>query len=835
MDAMSLGLVGGLAFSNIGLPGTAIRGRHWYCTHRPRLREMFVALLQHSDDIIGLCLCEVGNLGDLVGDEGKQRIEDVLQDAFVAAGKQRPYQFYWAGETMTVWVNSVSVTKLSPMERMVGLQSYRRVERFEVHGVTVWGKCSLLVYNQHQPVSEGRPFEPAKRALFCKYVMDDAIRTCKDKPTCVGFLFGGDANCCVDIWRSIHSCDREVWRELFQEPKYIFASDEKMRKPQPGDVDIAVGMGIAGLNFEQQHSAAPGREKIHDNVVVRWAYCPAVSGTQCSGVPSYDEFAPASGTREQRRCLGAGRGGRMVPGSNRRGASCGSVGRGCSSLSVPVVPVVSLSSGGTASTPPWRGRSRVRSVPSSSVEPRCKRHIGTPLLPVADNLERVPGVPWRRRSSVRSVPSSSVEPRCKRHIEAPLQCVAGNLETVSGLRDVFAGEIACMSKVLGGPIEECRFSMKSCPEIPEVITGGPSRLLRVALDGDFQIEPRLCRGAKGVWENAVKPDGTPLTSFHGTYGSFAVRILQDMEFRMGTVTTGGYCGVWHGYMKFACKYALPYIWPECHGLTMSIFELQVTALSTREKGRYCTRFPGCFQVVALLLGRVDQTTVGSSLESRGFCEVGNGMKCDPDRITSTAPSRILECDHPRSSHSVTGDLSVGVAVGRAKLVRLARGRVHAADEWARGNSMVNGVLSPALITAVAPSRILKRGYPRSSCSVTGDLAVGVSVERAKLVRDPRARVHAAGGRVHGTPMVDDVLPPKSSWVDSSLQTRFLGKRWRNGGGRDGGGRDCKEGRHTVKNATRKWKKAVKALARGECTRSQKREQAWREHYDFDCI
>jgi len=46
-----------------------------------------------------------------------------------------------------------------------------------------------------------------------------------------------------------------------------------------------------------QHIAAPGREKIHDNVVVRWGYCPDAFGVQCA--PVYDEFAPASGTRER--------------------------------------------------------------------------------------------------------------------------------------------------------------------------------------------------------------------------------------------------------------------------------------------------------------------------------------------------------------------------------------------------------------------------------------------------------------------------------------------------------------------------------------------------------
>ena len=118
------------------------------------------------------------------------------------------------------------------------------MERFDVRVVTAWGECSLLVYNQHESVSKGRPFEPAGRTRFCRYVMDDAIRTCACKPSCVGFLFCGDANSGVDIWRSIRSIDREMWRWLFQEPTYIFASVEKMRKSQPGDVDIAVGWAL---------------------------------------------------------------------------------------------------------------------------------------------------------------------------------------------------------------------------------------------------------------------------------------------------------------------------------------------------------------------------------------------------------------------------------------------------------------------------------------------------------------------------------------------------------------------------------------------------------------
>ena len=45
-----------LAYANIGLAGAAIRSRKWLNAHRPRLLEIFVALLTSPESVIGLLL-----------------------------------------------------------------------------------------------------------------------------------------------------------------------------------------------------------------------------------------------------------------------------------------------------------------------------------------------------------------------------------------------------------------------------------------------------------------------------------------------------------------------------------------------------------------------------------------------------------------------------------------------------------------------------------------------------------------------------------------------------------------------------------------------------------
>ena len=97
---------------------------------------MFVKVLMHNDDIVGLCLNEVGNLDDPLDENDKELFESLIQETFEAAQKPGPVQFVGEGETVTAWAHSVSVTILLPLEKMKELPDYRRVERFELHGAT---------------------------------------------------------------------------------------------------------------------------------------------------------------------------------------------------------------------------------------------------------------------------------------------------------------------------------------------------------------------------------------------------------------------------------------------------------------------------------------------------------------------------------------------------------------------------------------------------------------------------------------------------------------------------------------------------------------------------
>ena len=75
---------GDIAFANIGLPRSAVRGKRWRSTYRPTLQRLFTELLRFSDDVVGLCLCKVGNPGDLLDDVGRAMFEEVIEEMCTA-------------------------------------------------------------------------------------------------------------------------------------------------------------------------------------------------------------------------------------------------------------------------------------------------------------------------------------------------------------------------------------------------------------------------------------------------------------------------------------------------------------------------------------------------------------------------------------------------------------------------------------------------------------------------------------------------------------------------------------------------------------------------------
>ena len=97
---------GGLiAFANVEITASMVRGADWELRHRPRLLAQLRDLLntekcaagapEHAAATIplGICLCEVGNCSDLLGADEKREIEKVVTEAFMLQLVEEPQLF----------------------------------------------------------------------------------------------------------------------------------------------------------------------------------------------------------------------------------------------------------------------------------------------------------------------------------------------------------------------------------------------------------------------------------------------------------------------------------------------------------------------------------------------------------------------------------------------------------------------------------------------------------------------------------------------------------------------------------------------------------------------
>ena len=150
-------------FANIGLARSAVVGTNWTKTHRPTLLRQFVDLLLSEERPAGLLLNEVCNLSDLLNADERSKYSDLLIEAFHNAGASehgRPKIVWSGGETVAAFRSEVKVQSLTKLtfNATSRVDTWRVVERFELIGAAEHGPCSLLVYNQHQPASDSRPF-----------------------------------------------------------------------------------------------------------------------------------------------------------------------------------------------------------------------------------------------------------------------------------------------------------------------------------------------------------------------------------------------------------------------------------------------------------------------------------------------------------------------------------------------------------------------------------------------------------------------------------------------------------------------------------------------------
>jgi hypothetical protein len=101
------------------LPGVAFRGKNWAKTHRPVLLQKLAAAFA-TEHVIGVCLNEVGNLSDPIGEVGKYELELVLRTAYRAsAAEHEDLQIFWppdGDETVSAWKHGIKVEALKPLK-----------------------------------------------------------------------------------------------------------------------------------------------------------------------------------------------------------------------------------------------------------------------------------------------------------------------------------------------------------------------------------------------------------------------------------------------------------------------------------------------------------------------------------------------------------------------------------------------------------------------------------------------------------------------------------------------------------------------------------------------
>ena len=114
---------GVLAFSNLGLPGAAVTSSKWP-KHSMRLRtlvsSLFTGAAERGRTLTGILFNEVGNLSDPVGFVGRQKLHDVLKEAFRHSGGEDPRMLWSAGETMAAFRPAEKVECLPSLVGMPG-------------------------------------------------------------------------------------------------------------------------------------------------------------------------------------------------------------------------------------------------------------------------------------------------------------------------------------------------------------------------------------------------------------------------------------------------------------------------------------------------------------------------------------------------------------------------------------------------------------------------------------------------------------------------------------------------------------------------------------------
>lgn len=235
--------------------------------------------------------------------ESREMFEEALKDAIFRAA-QADTTIVWApdnGETLAAFLPYANCVVLPRMTHMPKVDAWRTVERYLIQGAAEHGSHILLVYNRHQPSSTLRPFPITQRIQFCKCILQNAMDYCANQDSkCIGFCFGGDANCGVAQWSPAFN-EVSSWEITFNTPSFL-----QGRRRVSADLMVVEIVKQFDVIVYENISKVEGREKQHDPMAFQFSFKPRepadggepASGGERATVEPAIGGEPASGASE---------------------------------------------------------------------------------------------------------------------------------------------------------------------------------------------------------------------------------------------------------------------------------------------------------------------------------------------------------------------------------------------------------------------------------------------------------------------------------------------------------------------------------------------------------
>ena len=250
---------GVVAFANIGMSATAMRGCNWQRKHRPQLLQTLQIMLMERQ-LLGISLGGIGSRDCPLTPEEQLEIEGLLHEAaecrldIALVSGRKQFQIMWpqsSGETVVMWRPNIKVEGCTD-----GSMEWFRV--------WLTNEVSLLIFSLHTP------FEDLSSRRGCMNIIRAGVSEHHTERTNIGFVAGG----CYEqkAWRAAALKDLR-WTAFFAPMWFVHArphSAENGRGVKKNDCYAVMRTDILKVNSKKRPEEE--RNTSHDVVFVDFSY-----------------------------------------------------------------------------------------------------------------------------------------------------------------------------------------------------------------------------------------------------------------------------------------------------------------------------------------------------------------------------------------------------------------------------------------------------------------------------------------------------------------------------------------------------------------------------------